>query len=290
MAVAFKELDGSPVETWGKDGFTAKRTLLVPWSQRNTFAREVLGDGAEYGGVPTLLYPGFTNVYPETVRFTPFDPAQVPQALTALDTDLASYTNFAQAEIDYRAQAITFEAPQPPGEPVAPEPNTILDYSCEIGAEAIELDAQDFQWVSGTGEVFGPEYSVYVRVALIKHTFTWKRVIRPPYTAIAECAGTLHDVTNFDEFLGAPDGCLLFEGGDVSREFAVYPSGEEVRSLYTVKYVFSDKRIKWGNAVHGWDVIWRRHPPGQGQWDKIKDHNNNPVFQRTDFNRLLRYE
>ena len=45
MAVPFSELAGSPQETFGRNGITCERNVLVCWADRYEFVQEVLGFG-----------------------------------------------------------------------------------------------------------------------------------------------------------------------------------------------------------------------------------------------------
>ena len=55
MTTAYVEDQGSPVERWGDDGFTATRQLRTNWSTRHSLAFELLsGVGASYENSPTI--------------------------------------------------------------------------------------------------------------------------------------------------------------------------------------------------------------------------------------------
>jgi hypothetical protein len=44
-----EELHGSPAENYASDGYTSQRTFRVPWSQRHTFARRMMGGQSQVG-------------------------------------------------------------------------------------------------------------------------------------------------------------------------------------------------------------------------------------------------
>ena len=90
MAVAFKELGGSPVETYAPGGFFGRRQFLIAWEDRDAFAAEVLGQSAQFGSAPSLTYPGKTSVFATTVRFEPLDPGK-PRSASADQSDAGAH-------------------------------------------------------------------------------------------------------------------------------------------------------------------------------------------------------
>lgn len=100
MPTLFKELAGSPCEEYTSEGFSATRTFLIAWEDRDAFASEVMG----LGGAPPVHYPGKPAVLAVRLRLEPFDPeAPDVQPLDDLTVGLNSYTrSFAKATVDYR--------------------------------------------------------------------------------------------------------------------------------------------------------------------------------------------
>jgi hypothetical protein len=54
MTVAFKELSGSPSETFAPEGMAARRRILVAWEDRFSMLVELLGTGGS--GYPACPY------------------------------------------------------------------------------------------------------------------------------------------------------------------------------------------------------------------------------------------
>ena len=72
MTVPFKELDGSPVETFGPDGPKAQRRILVAWEDRQAMIAELLGDGYQVGAAPPAGYPLCPSALAMEIRSQPW--------------------------------------------------------------------------------------------------------------------------------------------------------------------------------------------------------------------------
>lgn len=103
MAVAFRELGGSPVEQYDATGFSARREFLISWEDRDAFAVEVLGLSARHGGQTSVAYPGNSLATAVEVKYEPVD-AEHPdsQEIGLLAEGLNSYSgSFAKAMVNY---------------------------------------------------------------------------------------------------------------------------------------------------------------------------------------------
>ncbi len=101
MTIAFKELAGSPIESYGPDGVQAERRLLCAWDERRLLVQQLLGDGYEFGGSSRATYPGTDNVVAMRARVEAFGDDVVKQSLTQLTEGLNAYHGFAKVTISY---------------------------------------------------------------------------------------------------------------------------------------------------------------------------------------------
>jgi len=137
MAVAFKELAGSPVETYTPEGMKAQRRILVAWEDRHAMVAELLGDEFEFGGRPQAHYPNRNGVVAMDVRLEPWPECPDEQgAFSDITTDLNSYSGkYTQIVVDYELLDMTGSRPDLPDV----EADTFLIYRMDFGGEYIEL-------------------------------------------------------------------------------------------------------------------------------------------------------
>jgi len=281
MAVIFRELAGSPEERYTLEGFTARRTFLIPWEERHAFAAEILGDAAVHGGQPWVRYPGREGVFAVSIAFSPADPESLlsdEAAGTDLLKDLASYAgSFARAVVEYRSVP-----PQDRSDgPVAPN-ETQLSYRMEHGFLERPLLASGFVAEDDPQTPLPPELPLSHVVPYTDHWLIWRQVVGPPWQAIRDLQGTV----NNDTFLGAAAGTLLFLGADADKLFR--GSFDEGASpfCWELRYHFREMAIKHGGEVFGWNHLHRTQPPG---FVLIQDASG-PLYDSGDFSRLFRPE
>ncbi|MBQ2791002.1 MAG: hypothetical protein IJE97_15305, partial [Thermoguttaceae bacterium] len=126
MAIQIQELPGSPQEKYSLDSFSATRTFIVPWEQRDAFARYFLGDrlyacesltpsneedeslvppsseAPIFGPTSRLAYPGKPGVYVSQIAFEPFEPSSLDVSKIARPAStLGEYGSFAKATVSY---------------------------------------------------------------------------------------------------------------------------------------------------------------------------------------------
>jgi hypothetical protein len=101
MTVAFKELTGSPKETFDANGMKAERYLICAWPDRNAFVEEILGEGYQSGITNPVSYPGASGVLAAQVQVEPLTDDMVKQNLTSLTEGLNAYQGFAKVTIKY---------------------------------------------------------------------------------------------------------------------------------------------------------------------------------------------
>jgi hypothetical protein len=101
MTTAFKELPGSPKESYDSNGMKAQRLLICAWNDRNALVAEILGPGYQTGSLSPISYPGVSTALAAQVAVEPFMDDMTKQTLTSLTEGLNAYQGFAKVTIKY---------------------------------------------------------------------------------------------------------------------------------------------------------------------------------------------
>ena len=297
MTVTYGELMGSPDESYGEDGMSATRELVVAWENRRALLRELLGNSYEFGGSNRAQYPASQYVLCTGARCRPFDET-APDAATFTNVagDLNSYTGSkALLTVDYKLVVIAFD--QTAGftlpRPADAEPDTYLSYNMRMSGEFVLTKGAVRKWTAAPAQPV-PEGLAVQWAPIAEHRITWHRVVNPPFTAMRNCRGVLNNAA----FLGCPTETVLFEGANVSREFQGFAEGgtaEEVGDPFLswkVSYVFREKTIPIGDGnFAGWNHNWNRFPENAPTgWDKLVTEDGKGNYPTADFTTLFSYE
>jgi hypothetical protein len=151
--------------------------------------------------------------------------------------------------------------------------NTFLTYETDRDAQTVHVSGDSLALpgdltasnsaapvvVGQTPAIFPTTAMGDVILPVTIHRLTWRRVTRPPWTAIRECQGMLND----SAFLGVPAGQLLFDGVKTTRELLDLPDGNP-QLVWRLDYRFREKPLLL-NAP-------------------------SPLFGTSDFSRLLMFE
>ncbi len=129
-----------------------------------------------------------------------------------------------------------------------------------------------------------------LRIPVIEHQVTWRRVPDPPWDAIRNCAGAV----NNDSFLGAAAETLLFDGAKADCEFTGLGDFLEPQFGWRLTYVFREKLIKvvegvGGPQTYGWNHTYRDVPFPYSEWDRLVDQNGSPLYATADFSALFEF-
>jgi hypothetical protein len=281
MTVAFKELAGSPVETYGPDGMKAERVLLCAWDDRELLVEQLLGDGYEFGGSGQTQYPDKPDVVAVRIRCEPLADDLAPQVLSELTVGLNRYHGFAKVRVDYQLLVPADRSDLP-----TIERGTFLTYRQESSLDGMTLPADALTWV-GAPEVEVPEEAVpELSIPIVEHRLDWHRVTEPPWNAIRACIGTVNDA----EFLGCVAGTLLLAGVTADAEFTSAGGQINRTRSWRIDYVFSEKAIKTGDGcVVGWNHAYRSLPVDDPGWDELIDTNGNRPYASGDFSKLFQF-
>jgi hypothetical protein len=277
MSVAFRELGGSPVETYSLDGFQARREFLVAWEDREAFAAELLGVASPYGASAWARYPGKDSVYAVHIRFEPSDPADPdPQTLASPDVGLNSYSHsHAKAIVDYRTLT-----PRDRDDGPSNESGTQLTYRMAYGLEPLEIAPGGWKWVDEPSIAVSTDAPLIRSVAYTDHHLTWHQVVRPPWTAIRQLQGKI----NSDVLLGCDAGTILFVGAEASKLFRSDLASGASPFCWQLHYLFRERAIKQGGRVLGWNYAYRPNPAG---WAELTTTGSDRMYDSADLSALF---
>ncbi len=278
MAVAFRELGGSPVEQYDTSGFSARREFLIAWEDRNAFAIEVLGEATRHGGGASVAYPGYSMAAAIEVKFEPLDAEQPDsQEIGLLATGLNSYNgSFAKAVVSYGTISPRDRLDGPEN-----EVGTHLTYSMSHAVGDSSMRPGGWQWVD-TSVSLSTSYKLSKRIPATVHYLTWHNVTNPPWTAIHELQGTVNNAV----FLGCPAATILFDGAEAEKTFRAGFAQDESPLSWKIKYIFRERSVKHSGAVYGWNHIYRESPAGWVEitngTDKLYDSADQMLLFQSD--------
>ncbi len=101
MPTPFKELPGSPLESYDITGMKAERQLICAWQDRNALVAEILGPGYQTGVLTPISYPGVSTALAAKVQVEPLTDDMVEQSLGGLTDGLNAYQGFAKVIVKY---------------------------------------------------------------------------------------------------------------------------------------------------------------------------------------------
>ena len=290
MTVPFKELAGSPSETFADGGMSAVRMFLVAWSDRRQFVRELLGSAYGLGGTAAVRYPGTQLVQPVRVDVKAFTDDVTPQVLTDLETGLNAYDSFAEVTAQYQTVADKL----PGGETIDLQERTWLSYRASGAAEAVVITGENHEWADGV-RTKDPELLLLQRVPIVEHHLDWHNVLDPPLAAIHANVGKV----NIAAWHGFAAETMLFDAWSADREFALLEDGTDVVTAWKLSYVFRERRVNipilqpaGGSITGGWNHYYRTKPQADMGWDVLKDVNGHKPYigvESTEFDKLFKY-
>jgi hypothetical protein len=283
----FKELAGSPVETYGPDGMQAERRLLCAYEDRQAVVAALLGNADILGGLGRAEYPGCPGVLAMRVRVEPFEKRPDEQGpFNDLTADLNSYSGqFVELVVNYEMLDADAHRPDLP----MPEPGTVLTYRMTFAGEYLRLPSHGLAWQSAATLPVAPDAVPTLRLPIVEHHVTWHRVVQPPWEAIRECVGAV----NNDLFLGAAAETLLCDGAKADRELAGFDDLHAPQCAWRIIYVFREKAIKVldataGPVVYGWNHAYHALLASPG-WDRLVDADGNCLYRTADFATLFSF-
>lgn len=286
MTVAFKELAGSPVETYEPEGLKVERRLLCAYEDRYAVVAALLGNGDEFGGRAAAGYPDAGGVFAMRVRLEPFQ--KRPDNLGAFDDVAGDVNRYSGQLVEV---VVIYEVMGPGSHCNLPSvaAGTVLSYRMDFGGEYVAVPGQSLQWQSDAALPVPAEAVPTIRVPIIEHHVTWHRVLSPPWAAIRACAGAV----NGQDFLGAAAETLLFDGAKVDQQFAGLDDSQQPQFGWRLTYVFREKTVKvLDDAMatsYGWNHSYRSLPPPASAWDKLLDAGGNTLYGTADFNTLFQF-
>ena len=229
--------DEGTKESYRKFGTSkAVRTVLCYWNQRNTLINALFG----FGGInvteqqqyqPDTPYPDA----PSLLFVSEMDTIGIagPGGLTTDGLGLVAY-KYARVQITYSSLPYN--------------QNNLNVVSLDFGVKEISIPGQVFKY-KDTGNAVPAEAFPALRVVTV--TITIQQFNQPvlPMSVVTSVAGYV----NASDFLGLPEGTVLFNGAKTNRRMAVN-----------------------GHENHDCTFCFEYNPQG---WQKVIESGANPIFQ-----------
>ena len=283
MTVAFKELAGSPVETYTAASETAQRHLLCAWEDRQALVAELLATATDDGAIGAP-YPADANRVVTSIQLAPFEARPDDQgAFTDVTSQLNSYSGqFAELTVTYEPLPLPANLPVP-----ASAPGTLVSYQTAYTSEQLARPARAMRWQSNDTLPVSADTVPSLYVPILEHYLTWHRVSNPPWTTIRGLVGCVNGST----FLGAAAETLLLAGVKIDPEFIHASPSDAPPYVWAVEYVFQEKAIQDDSgAIYGWNYGYRSLPADDPGFDRLVDPAGNSLYRLVDFSPLLQYE
>ncbi|MGA2619836.1 MAG: hypothetical protein ABSF26_19660 [Thermoguttaceae bacterium] len=286
MSILFKELAGSPIETYSIEGMKAQRRLLAAFEDRYAVVAALMNTG-QLSGPAQAVYPGKPGVIAVRVQVEPFQNTPDNQGtFDDLTADLNSYSGqFVEITVNYELYGDGRNSRLPQA-----APGTLLTYRMDFGGEYVALPGQALQWESDATIPVLPEAVPTLRIPITEHNVTWHWVNDPPWDAIRACVGAV----NSDSFLGAAAETVLFDGAKADRQFTGLDDLQQPQFGWRITYVFREKAIKAldedeSQVTFGWNHSYRTESAAGPVWDRLVDASGNTLYRRLDFSPLFQY-
>jgi len=247
---SWQEYEGSPVITRTRTGITATRVGIIDNNEVPDLWDAIYPPGPPFYYGAAAEFPGYNYLKADQVKAEPF----LPDAIRA-DAGHplnVQYNGGYKVTIDYKIPEEDFDAfyLKDPYFPVGSPLNTQIwtTWKTGISGEFYTLPASALVW--GDFKTPGGNVRAGVLVAQVDHHLTHHFVNVPPRAAIRATIGTV----NNDVFLGAPAGCLMYLGAEVTQD-TLTPDAR----YWTVSHKFSEKDQSRGVGVQrkGWNYFLR---------------------------------
>lgn len=278
MSVMFAELSGSPIENYGPDGFYAERTFVIPWSDRDAFACEVLGLASRNQENGPAIYPGKSSIVATQLRLEPIsgDRPEV-QRFTAISQDLNTYPgSFAKAIVRYGA--LSQEELTDVSDVAVTESGSQITYELGYDTETIKIPTSG--WSGANASATPSERPYYIRVIPItEHRVTWSNVINPPWNTIQRLQGTVNETS----FLGAAAETLLFVGIQSNKLYRADLATGPSAFTWKIRYIFRQRGLRHRDTSFGWNHFWS---PSIGSWERVTCEGHG-LYDMSDFSALF---
>lgn len=197
LSIPFRELDGSPTESWGPQGFSATRRLRCAWADRLTLAAELRGGVVSLNRVDTYFapqsYPGFAAALVGQVDIAPLS--------TGIAAVLEEGNCYAEAVLTVRyevPQELTQEAIQP-----------TLEFQT--------IPSLRLYWDSGHTQQLGAEQAPGLQRLSLAITRKRRQLVNLPRAYWQLAGHTNQNDVRFDRLGTFAAGHLLYQPGPLDR-------------------------------------------------------------------------
>lgn len=246
ISVDYEEMEQSPQESLGPNGFEATRTLRCAWSDRITLARELTGEFDSGVDLPQV-YP-----YDSSARVL-----EISQIRGHDDDAPTAYLgNTRVAAYQYALLTVKYGR----GVPATGGGGSVelTDETIEPNVEFVSLSPNGMTWGSSAGTPLEPDEAPGLLLKSFNWVFTRINVAEIP-EALDTLIGYVNDDTIVSRSLGftfAPE-TLLYTPPFLSRKV----NADGITSRWTIQMRFSKKPQGWNKwfrgATNSWEAIYK---------------------------------
>lgn len=284
ITVTFKEMAGSPKESFDDDGFKAVMTLMCAWPDRIDLAKQLAGSATLYPNGRTVRtdpyeYPYGTGGQPAPGSGIPLGTPPVVHGVevepleggnqAALTTD-NRFGTYAQAVVRATFKVPTWKKLQAPASlnPGGPATYEYVSESLEPSAEFITMPGRKLWWDQAKTKPVSDDEAPGLLVKMQEWTRTRHRVIRP-HSSITDLMGCCNDAPITSEKYGltfAAETLLYTQPNFVE---VVMPDGTKCQDL-VMRFMYRPA---------GWNRFWRagetqEGPAGGAIWQPQPVYDN----------------
>jgi hypothetical protein len=257
MPVTYEEMEGSPQEEFGEQGFTATRTLRCDWDERLLLAIELRGGVISGAYVAPATYPHFSAARCQSIGIVGHDEDR-PMPLAG-DTSKASY--------EKALLTVRYGIPNTGGSGTGTSDDPVIVYeeNLEGWAEYLTQEPVGLAWGSDSGDPLTADETPGKLLKGLTWVYTRHFLTSVP-AEVLTLPGKVNDSTMSSPSLGLtfPAETLLFNPPLLARQ--VTSDGTATVSL---TYRFNSKE-------HTWNRFWRA---ASQSWEQIFVIETNTVFK-----------
>lgn len=270
--MSFKELAGSPVESFSESGGpTVVRRLLVPWGSRHTVAADM----------SNRLYPHFPDCRVVSMRLEPHLGQQSTPTGPQTDFDFAIETNEYEGKDalltinygpDFTSKLWPFNKPEF-------REGTELRLRVSGSGEFYQVPSSATKWDDDPETPVLETNETAIRISKSLIVVQWDYVDSVPIILLDGLTGSV----NSTNFFGSPPETILFAEYNVDEIFKAQPEDSHTNRITCV---FERRAIDTGEGtpespdIVGWNHDYREDPAG---WVKLLLANDEPRYQSYDF-------
>lgn len=242
----------SPKFSASRERRGATRIGYIDWQEIDAAMLELFPDPPALPGI----YPGVSYLFADQVtEISPWPASPLEGEVTCP----AGVNQYDKAKLVIQYATLPYDE------------SDLISRSRTYSVQSMPVPENGVFWEDGS-RINIPDLVAFKNIPVIEHKITLYRSDASSDSDVRDLIGLCND----GAFEGAADETLLFNGIDES--FTISTSG--VKS-YTKTFSFTERRVRDGANVYGWNHAWRQNAAGGGEWQRLKTKNGDPFIPKT---------